>query len=75
MVTVKVYSKSSGNPIKGAKVSLMFSGLISGGSVPGQYTNNNGEVHFNIGTGNGTIYVNGRDAKTGYISGMEVVYV
>ncbi len=74
MVTVKVLS-SSGNPVKGAKVSLMFSGLISGGSVPGQYSDNNGEVHFNIGTGNGTIYVNGRDAKTGYISSTEVVHI
>jgi len=53
----------------------MFSGLISGGSVPGKYTDYNREVHFNIGTGNGNAYVNGRDAKTGYISGMEVVYV
>jgi len=75
MVSVKVFSKSSGNPIKGARVSLMFSGLFTGGSVPSQYTDNNGEVHFNTGTGNGTIYVNGRDAKTGYISGMEVVHI
>ena len=75
MVTVKVFSKGSGNPIKGAKVSLMFSGLISGGSVPGKYTDYNGEVHFNIGTGNGTIYVDGRDTKTGYISSTEVVHI
>ena len=74
MFSVKVLS-SSGNPVKGAKVSLMFSGWFSGGSVPGQYTNNNGEVHFNIGTGDGTIYVNGRDAKTGYISSTVVVHI
>ncbi len=75
MVSVKVLSKSSGNPVKGAKVSLMFSGLISGGSVSGQYTDNKGEVHFNIGTGKGTIYVDGRDTKTGYISSTEVVHI
>lgn len=74
MVSVKVISKSSSKPVQGASVSIGFSGLTRGISST-EYTNSNGEAHFNVDPGDGTVYVRGNTVKKGYLSGMVVVYV
>ncbi len=74
MVSVKVVSKSSGKPVQGASVSIGFLGLTRGISST-EYTDSNGEAHFNVDPGEGTVYVRGNDVKKGYLSGLVVVYV
>ena len=73
MVSVKVVSKSSGKPVKGAKVSIGF-GFLSG-ITSAKFTDSSGEAHFDASPGEGTVYVNGREVKKGHLSGMVVVYV
>ena len=74
MISVKVISKSSGKPIKGTSVSIGFSGILSGMSSR-EYTDSNGEAHFNNDPATGTVYVSGKSVKKAYLSGMVVVYV
>ncbi len=74
MVSVKLVSKSSGKPIQGEGVSIGFSGLTRGVSST-EYTNSNGEAHFNVDPGEGKVYVRGSAVKRGYLSGMVVVYI
>ena len=74
IVSVKVVSKSSGKPVKGASVSVGFSGLSRGMSST-EYTDYTGEAHFNVDPGDGTVYVRGNAVKRGYLSEMVVVYV
>lgn len=73
MVSVKVVSRSSGKPVQGASVSIGFSGLR--GMTSTEYTASNGEAHFNVDPGEGTVYVRGNAVKKGYLSGLVVVYV
>ena len=73
MVSVKVVSRSSGKPVKSAKVSISF-GLL-GGITSAKFTDSNGEAHFDTSPGEGTVYVNGREVKKGHFSGMVVVYI
>lgn len=55
MVTVKVVSKSSGNPMKGKKVALgMPNGVTSG-----ECTNSDGEAHFDVKPNHGKVFVGG----------------
>ena len=76
MITVQVYRKSDGKPVKGAKVSVHFSGLFSGGFTKNVYTESDGQAHFDTDGGRtGTIFVDGKTAKEGNISGKEIVYV
>jgi uncharacterized protein YfaS (alpha-2-macroglobulin family) len=73
MVTIQVFYKSSGNPVKNATVALGFGSF--GGITSGQYTDSNGEAHFNVKPQHGKVYVNGATKKEGYLSGRVVVYV
>jgi hypothetical protein len=70
MVTVKVIRKSSGDPAKGKKVALgMPNGVTSG-----EWTDSNGEAHFNVSPNHGKVFVNGSTEYKGYLSGRIVVY-
>ena len=75
MITVKVIHRSSGKPIKGKKVALGVSGLLSGGVTHGEWTDSNGEAHFNVKPNHGKVYVNGSTEYEGYLSGRVVVYI
>lgn len=75
MVTVKVCSKSSGKPVKGVKVALGISAIFEGGVTKGQYTDSNGEAHFDVKPNNGKVFVDGSTKYEGYLSGRVVVYV
>ncbi|MDQ3816212.1 MAG: hypothetical protein M3362_00810 [Acidobacteriota bacterium] len=74
MVTVKVIHKSSGKPVKGKKVALGISGL-SGGVTHGEWTNSDGEAHFDVKPNHGKVYVDGSKKHEGHLSGRVVVYV
>ncbi len=74
MITVKVIYQSSGKPAEGKKVALGFSGLLRG-VTSGEYTDRNGEAHFDADNGEGEVYVGGRTKHKGYLSGRIVVYI
>ena len=74
MVTVKVIHKSSGKPVKGKKVALGINGL-SGGVTHGEWTNSDGEAHFDVNPNHGKVYVDGAKKHEGHLSGRVVVYV
>lgn len=73
MVTIKVLSKSTGKPLQGRRVSIGFSGLR--GITSAQFTDSNGDAHFNVEPGQGEVYVDGNTVYKGYLSGRIVVYV
>ena len=75
MITVKVVRQSSGKPEAGRKVSLGFNALLSGGVTNSEYTDSNGEAHFNSENGDGQVYVDGSTKHKGYLSGRIVVYI
>lgn len=68
MVSVRVYWIQSGNPAKSQKVSVGFDGFFRGFSKT-QYTDKNGECHFDNAPGNGTVYVNRK------IEGFTTIYI
>ena len=74
MFTVKIVESSTGRPVKGAKVSVGFEGLLRG-FTKYEYTDSNGEVHFDNDKGMGTIYVDGERKYEGRIEGRKVIYV
>lgn len=75
MVTVKVVSKSSGNPVKGKKVALGIDGLFSGGVTKGEWTDSDGEAHFDVKPAHGKVFVDGSTKHEGHLSGRVVVYI
>lgn len=75
MFSVQVISSGSGKPVSGKRVSVSFDALLRGGGTGDQYTDSQGEVHFNNDPGDGTVYVNGKSVHKGRISGRVVVYV
>lgn len=74
MVSVKVCWRKSGKPAEGKKVSVSFDGL-SRGITSNEYTNNNGEAHFNADPGSGKVFVDGSTVYNGRIEGQIVVYI
>jgi uncharacterized GH25 family protein len=74
MFTVQVIDKSSGKPISGKKVSVIFNG-ITRGCAKDQYSDNNGEAHFSESNGDGTIYVSGNSVYKGQIEGRKIIYI
>ena len=74
MFTVRVVSESTGKPMKGRKVSVGFSGWTRG-ITSAEYTDSDGEAHFDADPGQGEVYVDGKTAYRGRISGRVVVYV
>ena len=71
MVTVKVVSKSSGNPVKGKKVALG----MPNGVTHGEWTNSDGEAHFDVKPNHGKVFVSGSKEHEGHLSGRVVVYI
>ena len=74
MFTVKVIESNTGHPVKGARVSVGFDGPLRGFTKE-EYTDYNGEVHFDNDNGTGTIYVNGENVYEGRIEGRKVIYI
>jgi hypothetical protein len=74
MISVKVCYQDSGKPAKGVRACIGFSGFFSGMSSE-EYTDSNGEAHFDNDPGSGKVYVNGKDVHNGHLSGRVVVYI
>jgi hypothetical protein len=69
MVIVQVYN-AWGRPVAGADVHISWDGgSWFGGTWSRERTDGNGRAYFNVGTGNGTILVNGSTVYRGYIQG------
>jgi hypothetical protein len=73
MVSVKVLWTRDGKPAEGRKVAVSFHGLR--GITESQYTDRQGEVHFDVAPGTGEIYVDGSSKHHGRIEGRVVVYI
>lgn len=75
MVTVKVIYKDDGEPAKDQKVAVGIDGFWSGGTSSDEWTDAEGEAHFDITPGEGKVWV-GRDiAFKGNIAGRVIVYI
>ena len=74
MFTIKVLEESTGRPAYYKRVSIGFKGLFHG-FAKDQYTDKNGEAHFDYDNGEGTIYIDGKRNKECYLSGRIVVYI
>lgn len=74
MVTVKVVWKDTGKPATDKKVAIGFDGWTRG-MTGTEYTDSNGEAHFDADPGSGKVYVNGNTVFTGHISGRVVIYI
>lgn len=74
MITIKVVYSSSGKPAKSVRVSLGFSSLFRG-VTDTEYTDDNGEAHFDNDPGDGAVYVNGSTEYEGDLRGRVVVYI
>jgi len=72
MFTVQVITTKSGKPATRKRVAVAFDGLR--GVTKDQYTDSNGEVHFNHEPGRGKIFVDGRVEHQGQLSGRIVLY-
>lgn len=75
MVTVKVIWRDTGKPVHGSRVAIGLDGLLSGGVTGTEYTDDDGEAHFEIDPGSGEVYVDGDTKYRGRIAGRIVVYI
>ena len=75
MVTIKVVDKNSGKPAKDKKVTLVLDGLFTGGVTNGEWTDSEGEAHFDIDPRSGEVHIGGRAVHKGHLSGRVVVYI
>lgn len=74
MFTVQVINRKTGKPEYHKKISVGFDGILRGFSKT-QYTDKNGETHFNEDNGAGTIYVHGKPVYKGRIEGRRIIYI
>jgi hypothetical protein len=75
MITIKVCYKSSGKPAQGKKVAIGVDSLTAGGVTSGEWTDSNGEAHFDIKPCQGKVFVDGSTVHKGHLSGRVVVYI
>jgi hypothetical protein len=74
MVTVRVLYGDTGKAAERAKVSLGFSGLLRG-VTRDEFTDRNGDAHFDAEPGTGKVFVKGKKVHEGYLSGRVIVYI
>lgn len=75
MVTVKVVHQNSGKPAEGKRVVLYVSRFMASGVTDNEYTDSNGEAHFDIESTDGEIYVDGLTKHKGRLAGRMVIYI
>jgi hypothetical protein len=75
MVTVKVKHKSSGRPAEGRRVALYVNKFLASGVTDGEWTDSNGEAHFDVESTDGEVYVDGSTKHKGRLAGRVVVYI
>lgn len=74
MISVQVFYKESGKAAKGAAVCVGFDGIFRG-ITSKEYTDSDGNVHFDADPGSGKVFVNGKTAYEGRISGRTIIYI
>ena len=75
MFTIKLVEQSNGKPAAGKRVSIGFPGIFSGGVSKNQYSDSNGETHWDYDPCEGTVYVEGQDEYTGRLEGRVLIYI
>ena len=75
MITVQILKQSTGKPVKRARIAIGVELLMAGGVTPAQYTDANGEAHFQRDPCKGKIFVDGREKYKGRIEGRKVIYI
>ena len=75
MFTIKVIESNSGKPVNGARVQVSLGGIWTGGLTEKQYTDSNGDAHFDSKPGSGEVFVDGKTVHKGQIAGRVIVYV
>ncbi len=60
--------------MKGKKVSLAFDSMLRG-STDSEYTDSEGEAHFDAENGDGKVFVDGSTKHKGKLAGRVVVYI
>jgi hypothetical protein len=74
MFTIKLVERNSGQPAKSQRVAVGFDGF--GRAVTNdEWTDDNGEAHFDNDNGTGEVYINGKTSYKGEIKGKVVIYV
>jgi len=74
MITIKVIRGSSGKPTKGERVSIGFSSLFRS-VTNSEYTDEDGEAHFDAEPDDGQVFVNGSTEYEGEVRGRVVIYI
>jgi hypothetical protein len=74
MVTIKVLWRDTGKPAKGSRVAIGFDGFTRG-VTDSEYSDSDGEAHFDAESDSGEVYVDGDTKHRGRIAGRVVVYI
>jgi hypothetical protein len=74
MITVKVCYANTGKSADTIKVALGFDGILRGVSED-QWTDSDGEAHFDHKPGDGKVFIRGSTVYQGYLSGRVIVYI
>jgi hypothetical protein len=73
MITIQVYSKSSGTAQSGVQV-VVYPNSSGGGYY--EHTNSNGEAHYSsLSPGEHEVSIGGKTVHKGRIDGKQIVYV
>lgn len=75
MFTIKVIESNSGKAINGARVQVSMKTIWTGVLTEKQYTDSNGDAHFDSKPGSGEVCVDGKTVHKGQIAGRVIVYV
>jgi hypothetical protein len=75
MITVKVYYRSSGKPASNKRIVLYVSRILASGVTDAQYTDANGEAHFDVESTEGEVFVDDVTKFKGRLAGRVVIYL
>ena len=72
MVTIQVFTQSTGKPVKGSRVGIS----IGNDGVAHEYTDGNGEANFsNVSPRDAEVYVDGKTLFKGRLEGHKILYI
>lgn len=72
MITIQVFSASSGRPRQGVRVTIMYPGTFTHSDCG--YTDSNGYAYANVGPSSGEVWVEGKMVYSGYLQGTVRVH-
>jgi hypothetical protein len=74
MFTIKLIEGSTGKPIEGIKLGIIFHGVFRG-VAKDRWTDSDGEATFTERNGIGSVYVNGMEVYEGELEGKKMIYL